>query len=168
MTTFIPSLRILPVKLKENLYYSCFKIFFERNNSYFYKLNKTEIFFILMWSARWATKNEIFKFHNGEVPWRNLEFLAGTLFITNFLDTCLSILVSFLKESHRLVVFWLVNFLCFDWSTNQRRAFRGRIYEKKTATATRNAACHFDPVGEIDYFEGKVGCVDPANKNYYI
>ena len=32
--------------------------------------------------------------------------------------------------------------------------FRGRIYEKKTAIATRNAACHFDPDGDIDYFEG--------------
>ena len=37
-------------------------------------------------------------------------FLAATLFITNFLDTCLSILVSFLKESHRLVT------LSSDWS----------------------------------------------------
>lgn len=33
--------------------------------------------------------------------------------------------------------------------------FRGRIYEKKTATETRNAACHFDPDGDIDYFEGE-------------
>ena len=32
--------------------------------------------------------------------------------------------------------------------------FRGRIYEKKTAISTRNAACHFDPDGDIDYFEG--------------
>ena len=79
-------------------------------------------------------------------------------------------MVSFLKESHRLVISssdWSI-FFCFDWSTNQRQALRGRIYEKKTATATRHAACHFDPEGEIDYFEGKVGCVDPANKKYYI
>ena len=37
-------------------------------------------------------------------------FLAATLFITNFLDTCLSILVSFLKQSHRLVT------VSSDWS----------------------------------------------------
>jgi len=35
-----------------------------------------------------------------------------------------------------------------------KHRFRGRIYEKKTTTETRNAACHFDPEGDIDHFEG--------------